>query len=67
MGFPRGSDSKRICMQCKKPGFDPWVGEIPWRREWLSTQVFLPGELHGQRSLMATVSGVIKSQIQLRN
>jgi len=24
---------------------------IPWRRKWLSTPVFLPGELHGQRSL----------------
>ena len=28
-----------------------WVGKIPWRREWLSTSVFLPGEFHGQRSL----------------
>ena len=31
--------------------FDPWVRKIPWRREWLSTPVFLPGEFHGQRSL----------------
>ena len=23
----------------------------PWRREWLSTPVFLPGEFHGHRSL----------------
>ena len=29
----------------------PWVGKIPWGREWLLTLVFLPGELHGQRSL----------------
>ena len=29
--------------QCKRPGFDPWVGKIPWRREWLPTPVFLPG------------------------
>ena len=29
------------------PGFDPWVGKIPWRREQLSTPVFLPGEFHG--------------------
>ena len=29
----------------------PWVGKIPWRREWLPTPVFLPGEFHGQRSL----------------
>ena len=32
--------------------FDPWVGKIPWRREWLPTPVFLPGESHGQRSLV---------------
>ena len=31
--------------------FHPWVGKIPWRREWLPTPVFLPGEFHGQRSL----------------
>ena len=27
-------------------GFDPWVGKIPWRREWLPTPVFWPGEFH---------------------
>ena len=32
-------------------GFDPWVGTIPWRKEWQPTPVFLPGESHGQRSL----------------
>ena len=31
--------------------FDPWVGKMPWRRAWQPTPVFLPGELHGQRSL----------------
>ena len=31
--------------------FDPWVWKIPWRRAWQSTLVFLPGELHGKRSL----------------
>ena len=25
--------------------------KIPWKREWLPTPVFLPGEFHGQRSL----------------
>ena len=29
------------------PGFDPWVGKVPWRREWPPTPVFWPGELHG--------------------
>ena len=29
---------------CGRPGFDPWVGKIPWRKKWLPTPVFLPGE-----------------------
>ena len=32
--------------------FDPRVGKIPWRRAWQPTPVFLPGESHGQRSLV---------------
>ena len=35
----------------KRHGFDPWVGKIPWRRDWQPTPVFLPGEAHGQRNL----------------
>ena len=50
-GFPGGSAGKRICLQCGRPGFDPWVGKIPWRRERLPSPVFWPGEFHGQRSL----------------
>ena len=38
------------------PGFDPWVKKIPWRREWLSTQAFLPGEFHGQKSLAGYIA-----------
>ena len=37
--------------EIRRPGFDPWVGKIPCRREWLPTLVFLPREFHGQRSL----------------
>ena len=36
----------RICLLCKKTGFDPWVGKICWRRESLPTPVFWPGEFH---------------------
>ena len=42
---------KRIRLQCRRPVFDPWVGKIPWKREWQPTSVFLPGEFQGQRSL----------------
>ena len=31
--------------QCRRPGFHPWTGMIPWRRVWLPTPVFLPGGL----------------------
>ena len=31
----------------RRPGFDPWVGKIPWRRGWLRTPVSWPGEFHG--------------------
>ena len=41
-----------VCLQCGRPGFNPWVGKIPWRRKWQSTPVLLPGESHGQRSLI---------------
>ena len=37
-------------LQWGRPGFDTWVGKIPWRREWLPTPVFLPGESHGKHS-----------------
>ena len=37
----------RICLQCRRPGFDPWVGKIPWRRERPPTPVLWPGEFHG--------------------
>ena len=41
-----------ICLRCRRPRFDPWVGKIPWRRKWQSTPVLLPGKSHGQRSLV---------------
>ena len=41
-----------VCLQCGRPGFNPWVGKIPWRREWQPSPVLLPGKSHGQRSLV---------------
>ena len=34
-------------------GFHPWVREVPWRRAWQPIPLFLSGECHGQRSLVA--------------
>ena len=35
-----------------EPGFDSCIGKIPWRRARKPTLVFLPGESHGQKSLV---------------
>ena len=51
-GFPSGSDDKEFTWKCGRHWFDPWVRKMPWRREWLLTPVFLPGEFHGQRNSM---------------
>ena len=49
---------KNPTCQCRRPkrhGFDPWVGKIPWRREWQPIPVFLPGEFQAQRSLAGSM------------
>ena len=40
------------CRRHKTWRFDPWVNKIPWRRAWQPIPVSLPGESHGQRSLI---------------
>jgi len=50
-GIPWWLRRYRICLQCRRPGFDPWVGKILWRREWLPPPVIWTGEFHGQRNL----------------
>ena len=40
--------------------FNPWVGEMPWRRKWQPIPVLSPGQFRGQRSLVATVHGVVR-------
>ena len=55
LGFPGGTSGKESAYQWRRRkscGFDPWVGKIPWRRAQQPTPVFLPGESHGQRSLV---------------
>ena len=50
--FPGGSDGKASRLQCGRPGFDPWVRKILWRRKWQPTLVLLPGKSHGERSMV---------------
>ena len=43
---------KKNCLQCRRPRSDPWVRKTPWRRKRHPAPVPLPGEFHGQRSLV---------------
>ena len=55
LGFLGSTSGKKPTCQyrrCRRCRFDPWVRKIPWRRAWQLTPVFLPGESHGQRSLV---------------
>ena len=55
LDFPGGTNGREPVCQCrgsKRHGFDPWVGKIPWRSTWQLPLVLLPGESHGQGSLL---------------
>ena len=47
-----GKESACTVRRHRRPGFNPWVRKIPWKRKWQPTPVFLPGKVHGQRSLV---------------
>ena len=51
-GLPWWLRWERICLQCRRVGFDPWVKKIPWRREWIPTPGDLPGDFHGLKRLV---------------
>ena len=50
----------------KRCGFNPWAKKISWRRACKPTLVFLPGDSHGQRSLVGYVHRVTKNWTQLK-
>ena len=47
-----GSCSKKSACNMGDLGTIPGLGRFPWRREWIPTPLFLPGEFHGQRGLV---------------
>ena len=47
LGLPWWLSWQTIHLQCGRPGFNPWVGKIPWGRDRLPNPVFWPGEFHG--------------------
>ena len=52
LGVTSGKEPACQCRRLKRHGFNPWVRKIPWRRAQQPTPIHLPGESHGQRSLV---------------
>ena len=50
-GFPADSDGKESTCKAGELGLIPGLRKIPWKSEWLPIPVFLPEQLHEQRSL----------------
>ena len=51
LGFPSGSAGKESTCNAGDMSSVSGLGRFPWRREWLPTTAFFPGESHEQRSL----------------
>ena len=59
---------QRICLsmqETQEMQVRSLVGKVPWSWKWQPTPVFLPGKIHGQRSLVAVVHGVTESRTRL--
>ena len=55
LSWPDGISGKEPTCQCRRRNrrrCDPWVGKMPWRRDWLPTPVFLdfPSDSDGKES-----------------
>ena len=66
-GLPGGLDGKEATRNAGDMGLIPGSRRLPWRRKWQPTPVFLPGESHGQRSLVGYSAWGAKSRTQLSN
>ena len=59
-GFPGGSDDNNLACNVEDLGSIPGSGRSPGEGNWLPTPVFLPGRIHGQRSLAGYSSRDLK-------
>ena len=67
-GLPRWYSGKEsVCQRrrFKKLGFDPWVGNIPWRRKWQPTAVHLPENPMDRGAWWAAVHDLTKTWTRL--
>ena len=53
LSFAGGSDGRESACNAEDLGLIPGSRRFPKKREWLPTPIFLPGDFHGQRSLVS--------------
>ena len=66
--FPMWFSDKKSTCQCRRHRFNPWVRNIPWRREWLlqeSLQDSCLGNRMDRGAWQAAIHGVTKSWTSL--
>ena len=56
LGLPLWLTWQRICLQCGRPGFRPWIGKIPWRREKATHSNILAWRIPGTIQSMGSQS-----------
>ena len=61
-----GKEPACQCRRLEWHRFDPWARNIPWKRAWQPTPLFLPGESHVQRRLGGLRSIGSQSRTQLK-
>ena len=64
--WPFGKEPACQHRRHEKPGSDPWIRKIPWKKTWQSTPVLL-GNPTDRGAWRATAHGVAKSQTRLRD
>ena len=56
----------RTCLRCRRPGFNPWIGKIPCRKEFNPLQYSCLENSMDRGAWQATVHRVTKSRTQLK-
>ena len=65
LGLSQWLSRLRIFLQCGRPGFNPWVETIPWRRKQLPIPVFWPSEFNGLYSPWGCKASDMTEQLSL--
>ena len=55
-----------MCLQCRRPEFDPWVGKMPWRRKWQPTPCILAWRIPWTEEPGGPRHGVAESNVTER-